>query len=332
MSYFCAFPFEHLEITANGDAYVCCVGRLRTPVGNITTSGIRDLWNSPIACDIRASILTNEFTYCQGCRFYKDKFFHVKTAQDLNHREQAYVRGVKPSLPRRVVLSMDRSCQLSCPSCRYEQEGLVNTSVPDNLQQRVLDDPDISGVEFLWTSGSGDPLYSSVHRKMLVQIAAAKFGSCKIGLHTNGLLFKTVWGDLPEASRSRINRVSVSVDGASKKTHEMNRRGSHWEALMANLAFIRDLRIEGRLEKFKLLFVAQKNNWHEMSDFVRLAKSVHANRVVITALGNWRTFTTLEYNDRAVQRPEHPQHAAFVQALRDPILRDPIVHQKIMEV
>ena len=328
--YFCAFPFEHLEITSSGHAYLCCVGRLKVPVGNIAKSTIRELWNCEAAKDIRASILDNSFRYCNECRYYKAKFFHVKK-DGFNEREAEYLTGKVPPLPRRVVLSMDRACQLSCPSCRHGLEA-SSTGSADFLQEKVLNDPDIGEVTFLWTSGAGDPLYSEVHRKMLVQIGESRFGKVQVGLHTNGLLFQRVWQEISPASRSRIKRVSVSVDGASKETHEANRRGSHWNALISNLRFLKSLKEEGQLDKLKLLFIVQQNNWREMSQFVHFAKSMSANRVVFAALGNWGTYTTLEYNKRAVQRPEHSEHAAFTEALQAPELKDSIVHQKIMAV
>lgn len=41
---------------------------------------------------------------------------------------------------------------------------------------------------------------------------------------------------------------------------------------------------------------------------------------------DWETFSPAEFAERAVQFPNHPEHAAFVEVLSDPRLADPIVN------
>ena len=41
---------------------------------------------------------------------------------------------------------------------------------------------------------------------------------------------------------------------------------------------------------------------------------------------DWGTFSPGEYRERAIHLPGHPDHAAFLDALIDPRLADPIVY------
>ncbi|MGH6864544.1 MAG: SPASM domain-containing protein, partial [Methylocella sp.] len=62
-SHFCPHPFTTLETTHTGMAFVCCPVWLPTPIGNLESDPVQ-LWNGPIAGQIRASITDGSFRYC----------------------------------------------------------------------------------------------------------------------------------------------------------------------------------------------------------------------------------------------------------------------------
>lgn len=332
--FFCHFPFEHLEIKADGRAFVCCSGRLPEVVGNLRHTPIYDLWNGPRTSEIRRSILAGTWEYCQGCRYFKEKFFHVKPWDAVTTREKRYLTEPTPDVPRRLVLAIDRSCQLSCPSCRTKREVAtkVQQASASSLSRLILEDPSLPRVQYIWMSGSGDPLFSQVHQDMLHKLCNPAYKLCKVGLHTNGLLFKKWWEAATPDMQSKIKRVSVSVDAATPGTYEVNRRGGSWKSAVQNLSFIGDLREQGLLERFKMLFVVQRNNWREMEEFAYLAESLGADKVVFSGIRNWGTFPQLEYNDRAVHRPEHVEHGQLRKLLEKPLFSTPFVKQQVLKL
>jgi sulfatase maturation enzyme AslB (radical SAM superfamily) len=122
-----------------------------------------------------------------------------------------------------------------------------------------------------------------------------------------------------------VKLVSVSVDGASKETHEKLRRGSKWEVMMKNLPFIGSLVKKADIKRFQVVMVVQKDNFFEMGPFVDLAKAVGATRVYFETITNWGTFSAEEYADKAIHSPTHPLHHEFKAVMMDPRLRDPLV-------
>jgi uncharacterized Fe-S cluster-containing radical SAM superfamily protein len=68
----CARLFKQAYIMFNGDMVLCCVDYSREQVlGNISDSGIADVWNGPVAIDIRRRYIAGEFgglPLCGACR------------------------------------------------------------------------------------------------------------------------------------------------------------------------------------------------------------------------------------------------------------------------
>jgi MoaA/NifB/PqqE/SkfB family radical SAM enzyme len=74
MSYYttCTRLFKQAYIMFNGDLVLCCVDYSREQVlGNITSSSIYDVWNGPVATEIRRRYLGHEFgklPLCGNCK------------------------------------------------------------------------------------------------------------------------------------------------------------------------------------------------------------------------------------------------------------------------
>src|SRR5690348_4241453 len=68
---FCSKPFSWFEVQGReeqGDTYMCCPSWLDKPIGNLLRSSVEEVWNGPIAADIRRSILDGSFDYCSRVR------------------------------------------------------------------------------------------------------------------------------------------------------------------------------------------------------------------------------------------------------------------------
>lgn len=126
------------------------------------------------------------------------------------------------------------------------------------------------------------------------------------------------------ALHHRVAFLRVSLDAATGPTHELLRRGARWPVMEENLAFASELRAQGLIDRLDLTFVVQRDNFREMGDAVDLARRFGADSMGFFRLTNWGTFTSKQYADRAVFMAAHPEHGAFLDAMRDPRLRDPI--------
>ena len=96
--------------------------------------------------------------------------------------------------------------------------------------------------------------------------------------------------------------------------------------LLKRLAFIADLRRDGPLDYLEIHMTVQLNNFEEMPDFVELGRRHACDRVTFHQMLDWDTFTSEEYDARAVHQPHHPRHAAFLAMLHSEALKDPLVN------
>ena len=180
--------------------------------------------------------------------------------------------------------------------------------------------PSIAGnAEELYLGGSGEPLASRHQRDWLFSAKEQDISNLgSVCLNTNGtLLSEKTWKRVSPAIVSREVHLYVSLDGATKETIELNRRGAKFKSLSRNLAFM------ATCEDFNsrtFRFVLQQNNFRELKDFVAFARA-HEAGVKIERIDHWEQ-SEGSLLEKDVCRPDHPEHAELVEIVRDPIFDD----------
>jgi sulfatase maturation enzyme AslB (radical SAM superfamily) len=312
-----------------GDVYLCCPSWLDKVVGNIQLQSVEEVWNGKQAQELRRSILDGSFRFCDAgrCPFLQTASGPVTrtdkvTDPDLREAIDKQLLTL-PYGPKEVNCSYDRSCNLSCPSCRTEhvieiQYGDQITAIQERLEAAMSD------TEYLYITGSGDAFGSPYFNRWLRTMNVDHLPKLHtIHLHTNAQLWTPkMWNMIPAKVRALIRDAEISIDAASSATYAINRRGGTFEQLLANLEFIRSLRAEGPLEYLKLSMVVQENNFHEMPEFVELGKRFLADTVYFGQLVNWGTYTDREFRNHAIHLPEHSRHQEFLGVLRHEAMLD----------
>jgi hypothetical protein len=334
---FCTKPFTWFEVSRwdrEGEVFVCCPGWMTSGIGNLLDSTVAEVWNGDRAQDIRRSILDGSFEYCieARCPFLQSKSGPVQLVDDVKDAlmRQAIDQNLTllPWGPQEINASYDRSCNLSCPSCRTEvimEHARKNEIL--SIQTKLTNEA-LGEAKFLYITGSGDPFGSPYFREWLTSMRLSDMPQLeKIYLHTNGLLWtQRNWERIHPEIRARVLEAHVSIDAASPGTYAINRRGGDFERLLRNLEFVaRDLR-PSPLLWLGVSMVVQENNFEEMADFVRLGQRFGVNGVYFSQIVNWGTFSDEEFSKRAIHLPEHPRHGELIEALRNPILDSPEVY------
>ncbi len=52
----CTRPFEWFEVPPDGSVFLCCPAWLKRSIGNLLQQSIYEIWNGPVAQEIRKSI------------------------------------------------------------------------------------------------------------------------------------------------------------------------------------------------------------------------------------------------------------------------------------
>jgi MoaA/NifB/PqqE/SkfB family radical SAM enzyme len=222
--------------------------------------------------------------------------------------------------PRRIVLSHDRSCNLSCPSCRTklilarkEEQARLNAMADTVLLPLARD------AERLRITASGDPFGSAHFRYVMKKLSKRDFPKLLLEIQTNGVLFdREAWEELELAGH--VGTVAISIDAATEATYAIVRRGGSFERLLSNLEFIATLREAREIPFMRLDFVVQNLNFHEMPDMPALAARFAFDRVKFQMIRNWRTYSPEEFAHHDIGSPFNPNYQAFLDVLRRPEL------------
>jgi hypothetical protein len=330
---FCSRPFTFFEIGTHpkrGQAYLCCPTWLPPSVGNASEETVAAMWNGETAVSIRRSILDGSFRYCTAhCPYLQTVTGPVQRVSDVTDPEYKRILDEKlvqiPS-PRIVNAAFDRSCNLSCPTCRHEH--IIERAASKEIRQlqRLIDEQILPKAEQLYVTGSGDAFGSPFFLDWLRTLDVSDKPKLKIHLHTNAQLWTpAIWAKLPPEVQRIVSTAEISIDAASERTYLLNRRGGSWRRLMSNLAFISELRATGPLRFLRIHMLVQQNNFDEMPAFAALGSRIGADHIYFSHLVNWGTFTADEAARRSIHLRTHPRHAELLEVLAHPSLSDPRV-------
>ncbi len=320
----CSIPFSKLDVLPSGTCHLCCAVWQRQPVGNIFRQSINDVWNSSEAREIREGVNDGTFRYCgkQLCALI--------AARTLPVHEQTQVLSVGP---KHFNLSYDRSCNLSCPSCRSEkimEAGAKRLFLEKMTNDKIL--PLLKTGESVHITGSGDPFASYAFRHLLQSLNSKDYPALRIRLMTNGLLLTEAEWEKFSHLHGMIAAVNVSVDAVKPETYAIVRRGGDLNTLIPNLEFIGRLRTARAIDRYLLAFVVQTANFREMPDFIQLARRVGADQVHFQRLVDWNSMNPDDFHSASIQTREHPEHAEFMDTIRRPEFSDPFVVHEFAEL
>jgi len=333
---FCSKPFTWFEVTqvnGIGEVYMCCPSWLETPIGNLIHQSVEEVWNGKKAQEIRRSILDGSFKYCNQsrCPFLQTITAPVERAGDVTDEEFKTVMkenlAVLPYGPKEINCSYDKSCNLSCPSCRTEVIiEKKNRNQIRAVQHKICTEA-MKDAQLLYITGSGDPFGSPFFRTWLQTMRRQDMPRLKrLHIHTNAQLWTPkMWKTIPDEIQHMVKTAEISIDAASSETYSINRRGGSFRKLLENLEFISALRERNAMEWVGISMVVQENNFREMPDFVRLGKRFNFG-VSFSKLVDWGTFSQEEFCRRAVHLPSHPKHAGLLDLLKDEIFNEPNVY------
>lgn len=273
----CPKPFDTVLIDKNGSCFVCeCTAWLPQSIGNLHNNGLEEIFHSAMAKHIRNSILDGSYRYCNSnqCQWI------IKDI--VGHHESA---ATKISTIR---LAIDDSCNLSCPSCRtsnvfYKRGKMLSLRL--SLADKIIDFLKNKNNILIHIGSDGDPFASLVYRHFMREVP--KNDSFSFNLQTNGLLLKKMFNRLSNIF-NRLKELNISIDGATKNTYEMLRKGGKFDLLLENLQFIKKYH-----NNFKINFhmVVQRSNWHEMRKMTLLAEKFNVDKIWFNKIQNWNSFT-----------------------------------------
>ena len=294
----CPRPFDTVLIDKEGSCYLCeCTAWLPQSAGNLHLQSLEKILTSPTAKILQDSIRDGSYRYCNSkqCSYLLDK------------RPVGWSFNEPAVQIKNIRLAIDNSCNLRCPSCRKDliflKEGREferRIYLADQINKWLnLNDHDLK----VHIGSDGDPFASHVYRHFMMHTPVRE--NIKYSLLTNGLMFEEFSHRVPHIIEN-LTELGISIDGASKTIYEKLRLGGNWEKINANLKFIAELKKKYKFI-FRLHFVVQKDNYHEMEKIIDLGKKYNADQVWLNRIEDWNTMQNFQ-KQNIFQLPDYKKY------------------------
>src|ERR1051325_6528189 len=321
----CHEPFDRFDIGPSGDVLVCCGHWLPTSIGNLMRDSVDDVLNSPRAQQIRQSVTDGTFKYCNHleCGAMAQAALPLREEVRSSRARHALSTGeYSVSEVDQILFAFDRSCNLSCPSCRRER--ITERASDSEDKARTIEEklvPLLPRLKQLNLNPAGELFASKPSRKLLELIDDQRCPDLMIDIISNGTLFsEEEWNKFP-GIHGKVRSVRISTDAAKKATFEKLRRLGRYEIFMENILFLGRLRGSGAINELNFSFTYQKDNMDEIWDFILFAEQMNGDFIIFERLQNLGAFTDEEYRERAVHHETHRLYSKFIQMISDPIFR-----------
>jgi MoaA/NifB/PqqE/SkfB family radical SAM enzyme len=192
----------------------------------------------------------------------------------VEHSRERAERGELALLPNTLWLGVSENCNLQCIGCYTE--GLFRKVYLEPVDVRTFLSTSIGSFEYISLTNVGEAF---LHPRLcdIIEICRELHPGSKIWVISNGTV--PLKGRYRQAV-SLIDRLGLSIDGATKQTFESIRRGSNFERFVENVKEIVNIRSEtGRPSELGFGFTANAMNIGELAGVVRLAADLGVPKV-----------------------------------------------------
>ncbi len=255
-----------------GDVRACCQNT-EAPMGNVTGSSIREIWDSSATQQLRDALQNDDFSVgCGFCQWQVDQGDESIVFARVFDRHE--VRNERPSWPVQMEFSMTNSCNLQCVMCNGDWSSSIRTHregrppIPEVYGDAFFEElaeflPHLRQVNLL----GGEPFLGREPLRVLSMLAELEHPP-SVAVTTNG----TQWSPRIERICDRLPMSFVlSLDGITAETYESIRVGSDFELVMRNLE-----RFEEHAERngtmVSLAHCLMRPNVHEFSRLLTFAE------------------------------------------------------------
>ncbi len=180
----------------------------------------------------------------------------------------------------RVNIEPTNRCNLDCSTCMRhvwdEELGVLDSNL---FGQIISGLTECEPLPTIFMGGFGEPLS---HPEILPMISMAKKNNFRVELITNGVLLdENISRGIIEYG---LDRLWVSIDGATPGSYEDVRLGDNLPRVITNLQRLHELKesMAKKIPSLSVAFVAMRKNIHDLPAVIELGKSLDADRFSIS--------------------------------------------------
>jgi MoaA/NifB/PqqE/SkfB family radical SAM enzyme len=172
-----------------------------------------------------------------------------------------------------VVIEVTNQCNLDCIMCPRSRMTRPIGIMQEHLYKKIVDDIAIHSPKDtqFWIAFMGEPLLLKEKAMDYITYAVDK-GLTSVNLNTN--LVTPDKNLCTEIVKTKLNRIVISLDAATRETYDTIRRGGDFEKVLSNIAYLLEARETMNYKKpeIDIQFIIQDENEHEVEQFKNLFK------------------------------------------------------------
>ncbi len=193
-------------------------------------------------------------------------FRNLKVAHNRfrNHLAYYHRSTFVSGMPKVFSIEINNVCNLRCQFCPYQYMTRKKEFMSFVTFKKIIDEIKET-TNFIFLHNFGEPL---LHPQLVRFINYASSKGIKVGLSTN--CTRLTAEKSIALLKSKLYLIILCVDGATKKTYEMLRKGGNYEKVMNNVDNF--LNYRNRLGKIKRVYVQiiqVKENKNEIKKFMK---------------------------------------------------------------
>lgn len=250
---YCYRLWNEAFIDKDGGVYSCC--RYKPAVlGNIYKDKLEDIYNNEAIQQLRQKSLDGKLECFENC-ILLDK---ARLGQPKKTVTIDYAVDLK-----RLKILFGEACNISCIMCWQDHKDKSSLNVA-----KLIENTDISHFQDIELQGGETLLIPSA--KEFFDHAASK--GKKVSFLTNGLPINDEWAQKIACHSSFLY---ISINAATKETHELVNKGSRWELVLKSIQKLREAREKYRTDlKIKGHMTIVVENLKEIALFIKTFKEL----------------------------------------------------------
>lgn len=184
--------------------------------------------------------------------------YYATLTKPLKHNFFPFSLDIEPTI----------RCNLRCSSCQSPYLKREQKDLTFSLYKSILDQ--FNTLLEIKITGMGEPLLNKDFFKM---VNYAKEKDISVFSFSNGKIIdqSIAW----EIVKSGLREITISVDGATSKTHNSIRVGSDLEQVLGAVEMLVAARGKLRYPIISVWFVGRKSNIHELSTLLDICKELN---------------------------------------------------------
>lgn len=242
---FCAFPFNTIFLGADGGVKTCCSAK--HDIGDINKQGIQEILQSPLAQEIRQSIINEQWhSQCEQCQKLEAmgaRSERIDTYSASKFDEFSAATPVTFEL-QKLDLRWSNLCNLACNYCYeyFSSKWSVIKGIKINANKAAAEDSlfaliseNIKSVDSIETINllGGEPLLQKQNHKLIELLPDKNYyilTNMSIDLPNNTIA--------PKLIDNKNAQWGISFDNIGSK-FEYVRHGADWSTFVSNLRYLK---------------------------------------------------------------------------------------------